>query len=204
MTSDCLLIIFAKAPVAGYAKTRLAARLGPDGAARLAARMLEHTLEAARAAALGPIELCCAPDTGHPQFALAHQRHAVHLSDQGEGDLGQRMARASARGLERHRSVILIGTDAPGLDAGVLRQAGASLRTHDVVAAPASDGGYVLIGLSVPAPGLFADVAWSTDAVMAQTRARADTLGLRLLELATLHDVDEPADLVHLPSGWLP
>lgn len=203
MKHDCLLIIFAKAPVAGYAKTRLAKALGNAGAAQLAARMLDHTLDAALAAAVGPIELCCAPNTNHPQFALAQQQRGVHLTDQGGGDLGERMARAIARGLERHHGVLVIGTDAPGLDAGVLRRAAAALRTHDAVAAPASDGGYVLIGLSAPAPRLFADVAWSTGTVMAQTRARAAELRLRLLELATLHDVDEPDDLVHVPGGWL-
>lgn len=203
MKHDCLLIVFAKAPVPGYAKTRLARALGDEGAARLASRMLGHTLEAAEAAALGPVELCCAPDTTHPQFVLAQQQPGISLASQGSGDLGERMARAIARGLDSHRAVLLIGTDAPGLDAGVLRYAAAALMSHDAVAGPASDGGYVLIGLSRPAPGLFAGVAWSTPDVMAQTRTRAAALGLNMFELPTLHDVDEPADLVHVPGGWL-
>lgn len=203
MKHDCLLIVFAKAPVPGYAKTRLAKALGDEGAARLASRMLGHTLAAARAAALGPVELCCAPDTSHPQFVRAGQQPGIGLSPQGEGDLGERMARAIARGLEAHRAVLLIGTDAPGLDGPMLRRAAVALRTHDAVAGPASDGGYVLIGLSRPAPGLFAGVTWSSAEVMAQTRERAHTLGLSLFELPTLHDVDEPADLVHVPAGWL-
>jgi uncharacterized protein len=203
MMHDCLVIVFAKAPVPGFAKTRLAKSLGDEGAARLAARMLEHTLESARAAALGPVELRCAPDTSHPRFVLAQQEPGISLAPQGSGDLGERMERATARALERFHAVLLIGTDAPALDAGVLRQAAAALRTHDAVVAPASDGGYVLIGLSRPAPGLFADIAWSTPEVMEQTRERAGRLGLSLCELAMLHDVDEPADLVHVPHGWL-
>lgn len=202
MKQDCLLIVFAKAPVPGYAKTRLAAALGDEGAARLAARMLDHTLESALAAAIGPVELCCAPDTTHPQFVLAQQQ-GIRLANQGNGDLGERMARAIARGLDSHRAVVLIGTDAPGLDAGVLRQAARALASHDAVAGPASDGGYALIGLSCPSPGLFTGVAWSTPDVMAQTRTRAAALGLDMLELPTLHDVDEPEDLVHVPGGWL-
>lgn len=203
MKEACLLIVFAKAPVPGYAKTRLAGVLGDEGAARLASRMLHHTLEAARQAALGPIELCCAPDTTHPQFVLAQQQPGVTLAGQGSGDLGGRMQRAILRGLASHRAVVLIGTDAPGLDAGVLRQASTALEHHDAVAAPASDGGYVLIGLARPAPGLFTGVAWSTADVMAQTRTRAAALGLDLCELPTMHDVDEPEDLVYVPRGWL-
>ena len=203
MKHDCLVIVFAKAPVPGYAKTRLAKALGDEGAARLAARMLGHTLESARAAALGPVELRCAPDTTHPQFVLAEQDPGISLAHQGSGDLGERMERATTRALERFHAVVLIGTDAPALDAGLLRQAAAALLTHDAVAAPASDGGYVLIGLARPAPGLFADIAWSTSGVMAQTRIRARMLGLSLFELPMLHDVDEPADLVHVLCGWL-
>ena len=203
MKHDCLLIVFAKAPVPGYAKTRLAKTLGDEGAARVASRMLDHPLQSALAATVGPIQLCCAPDSAHPQFMLAQQEHGISLFHQGDGDLGERMERAISRGLASHRAVVLIGTDAPGLDGATLRRAAMVLRTNDAVAVPASDGGYVLIGLSRPAPGLFSGVAWSTAQVMAQTRMRAAALGLSLCELPTLHDVDEPEDLVHVPSGWL-
>lgn len=203
MKHDCLLIVFAKAPVPGYAKTRLARALGDEGAARIASKMLGHTLASARAAALGPIELCCTPDTAHPQFMLAQRQPGISLSHQGGGGLGERMERAVSRGLASHRAVLLIGTDAPGLDDAMLRRAAMALRTHDAVAVPASDGGYVLIGLSRPAPELFSGVAWSTAEVMAHTRGRAAMLGLSLCELPTLHDVDEPEDLVHVPPGWL-
>jgi rSAM/selenodomain-associated transferase 1 len=203
MNKDCLVIVFAKAPVPGFAKTRLAPLLGNDGAARLASKMLAHTLDVALAAALGPVELCCAPDMTHADFERAGRRPGVALSSQGDGDLGERMLRAIERGLSRHRGVIVIGTDAPQLDAGALRSAAHALLSHDAAIAPASDGGYVLIGLSRSAPALFADIAWSTSRVMAQTRNRAARIGITLHELPSFHDVDEPCDLVHLPEGWL-
>jgi rSAM/selenodomain-associated transferase 1 len=203
LNDACLLIIFAKAPNAGYAKTRLAPALGDAAAARLASRMLEHTVASALAAALGQVELCCSPDATHIQFQRAASHPAVSLTHQGEGDLGRRMQHAFGRGLARHGRVILVGTDAPALDAAVLRQAAAALQGHDAVFAPAADGGYALVGLSRLAPGLFDDIDWSTSKVMAQTRSRASALGLTLRELATLHDVDEPQDLVHVPAGWL-
>lgn len=202
MNDSCLLIVFAKAPVAGLAKTRLAPALGIQGAATLAATMLAHTLESAIESSIGPVELCCAPDTSDAHFQRAAGA-GVTLSEQGGGDLGERMARALSRGLQGFRRVVLIGTDAPGLDAAVLRDAAAALHTHDVVIAPASDGGYVLIGVSRAAPELFDAVEWSTAQVMAQTRTRAMATGRSLYELPTLHDIDEPADLAHLPPGWL-
>jgi glycosyltransferase A (GT-A) superfamily protein (DUF2064 family) len=99
--------------------------------------------------------------------------------------------------------VLLIGTDAPALDAAMLRAAAAALSDFDAVFVPAHDGGYALMGLCRPAPGLFEAMPWSTPQVMAQTRTRLVRYGLRHKELAPVHDVDEPADLAHLPAGWL-
>ena len=192
----------AKAPVPGQAKTRLIPRLGPDGAARLAERMLRRAVEQAVDARIGSVELCCTPDASHPAFVqLAHG--GVRLSEQGDGDLGVRMSRAIASALQQQDAVIVIGTDTPALDAAVLRRARDALVDHDAVFAPAADGGYTLVGLRAPAPRLFDDIPWSTRQVMRVTRERIAAVGLRHAELPTLHDIDEPADLQHLPAGWL-
>lgn len=198
------LIVFAKAPVAGQAKTRLIPALGADGAAHLAERLLWHTLAHARALPLAHLELCVAPDTTHPVFAQAQQSldQRLLLTPQGGGDLGQRMHRALSRALERHDKALLIGTDAPTLNTDVLATAGAALDQHDAVFVPALDGGYALIGLTRPAPELLLDMTWSTPQVMADTRARAHRHGWRWAELAPVADIDEPADLAHLPAGW--
>ena len=192
------VIVFAKAPVAGRAKTRLIPALGAQGAAELAERMMHDTLAQAVAAALGPVELCVTPDRAHPSFAAAVHRHGVALTDQGDGDLGQRMSRALERVLRRQRHALLIGTDAPALDANYLRAAAQALQSSDAVFGPAADGGYTLVGLNQPRPELFTGMRWSHDQVMAHTRLRLTQAGLRHVELPVLHDVDEPADLVHL------
>lgn len=201
--AGCGLIVFAKAPVAGQAKTRLAPALGAAGAAALAERLLVHAVGQGLCAGFAEVELCAAPDTTHPVFArLAAQHAALQLGVQGDGDLGARMHRALARRLAGHRPMLLIGTDAPALDAAVLRAAAQALAACDAVFVPALDGGYALVGLASPQPALFAGMAWSTPQVMAETRLRARRAGLRWVELPAVADIDEPADLVHLPPGW--
>jgi rSAM/selenodomain-associated transferase 1 len=203
MNSSCALIVFAKAPVPGYAKTRLARAIGNEAAARLAGRMLAETVNNAVAADIGPVELCCAPDESHPAFLGTAATHGLALTRQGNGDLGVRMHRALERTLRTYPRAMLIGTDAPSLGPQQLRNAARLLRSHQAVFGPAADGGYVLVGLSAPEPHLFEGIEWSTPRVMAQTRERADQLGLVLGELPTLADVDEPEDLVHVPKEWL-
>ena len=197
------IIVFAKAPVPGLAKTRLAPALGEAGAAALAERMLRHALAQAVAADVGPVELCAAPDASHPALQAAAAAQGVRLTEQGTGDLGLRMHRAFARSLMHHGRVLLIGTDAPSLDAGVLRQAASALQDHDAVFVPALDGGYALVGQRRADPRWFSDMRWSHDRVMEDTRERLRAAGVRWAELPAVADIDEPADLVHLPPGWL-
>lgn len=197
------IIVMAKAPVAGYAKTRLIPALGAEGAAHLAQRLLDHALVQARAAGFGAVELCCAPDALHSAFSAQALQGGVVLTPQGEGDLGARMQRAFERGLASATNVILIGTDAPALDAAGLRVAAAALESSDAVLTPAADGGYALLGLRQAVPRLFECMPWSTDRVLALTRERLAECGLRHAELPAVHDIDEPADLRHLPPGWL-
>lgn len=201
--ADCAVLVMAKAPLPGLAKTRLIPALGAAGAAALAARMLRHALDEALAAGLGPVTLCAAPQASHPAFATFAREGRITMANQGEGDLGARMQRAFERALTAHAGALLIGTDAPALDAAVLRAAHAALTAHDAVLVPAHDGGYVLIGLRGMAPRLFEDMPWSTPQVLALTRERLRESGLCWAELPALHDIDEPADLVHLAGrSW--
>jgi rSAM/selenodomain-associated transferase 1 len=198
------LIVFAKAPVAGLAKTRLMPTLGPEGAARLAERLLEHTLQEALALPVEHLELCVSPTNQHPAFNRARDAALgrLHITLQGEGDLGERMNRAISRALTVHSSVLLIGTDAPSLNSALLEQARKALKTNPAVFVPALDGGYALVGLTHSSPWLFTGMTWSTPQVMQDTRARASQLGLPLVELPPVADIDEPEDLAHLPEGW--
>ncbi len=197
------LIVMAKAPVAGRVKTRLVPALGEAGAAALAERLLEHAVSQAVAARLGVVELCLAPDLTHPLGPQLQARHGLVLSAQGDGDLGVRMQRALDRALQQAAHVCLVGTDAPAIDAAYWRLAFDALAMHDAVFGPAWDGGYALVGLRRSLPQVFVDMSWSTPQVMALTRERLQLSGVAFAELPRLHDIDEPADLAHLPPGWL-
>jgi rSAM/selenodomain-associated transferase 1 len=197
------LIIFAKAPVAGSAKTRLIPALGEQGAAALAQRLLDHAVHIGMEAGFDYCELCTTPDHSHAMFQRLAARYPLRLTAQGEGDLGERMHRALSRVLVDHARVLLVGTDVPALSAAVLWEAAAALDTGDAVFVPALDGGYALVGLTGAHAGLFTDMPWSTPQVMQVTRARARAAQIAWTELASVADIDEPADLVHLPEGWL-
>lgn len=197
------VIVFAKAPVPGFAKTRLEPALGAAGATALAERMLRHALVQATAAGIGPVELCAAPDATHPALRCAAAACGASLTEQGPGDLGLRMHRAFARSLLCHDHALLIGTDAPSLDAAMLRDAANTLRHFDVVFVPALDGGYALVGLRRADHRWFADMTWSHARVMADTRERLRAAGVRWAELPPVADIDEPPDLRHLPARWL-
>jgi rSAM/selenodomain-associated transferase 1 len=198
------ILIFAKAPVPGRVKTRLIAALGAAGAAQLARRMLEHTLGQVLEAGIGPVELCASPAVSDPDWSDYPLPHGVETSNQGEGDLGERMARAAQRGLANGQNVLLIGTDCPGLSAPHLRAAAAALENHEAAIYRALDGGYPLLGLRAFHPSLFAAIPWSTSSVAELTLARMQALAWRVWLGDTLADIDEPADLVHLPAHLHP
>jgi len=204
--TSCPVIVMAKAPRPGYAKTRLIPTLGAQGAALLAHRLLQHALAQAAAAGLGDVDLCCAPDADDALFA-PWSGPDIRFSDQGAGDLGQRMSNAFARWLPQTGQALLMGTDCPGISANVLRLAANALAQTDAVFVPALDGGYALIGLrgcnAARFATLFNDMQWSHVSVMATTRQRLAGAGLAHHELPALPDIDEPADLQHLPAGWL-
>jgi len=197
------LLIFAKAPVAGAAKTRLIPVLGADGAAALAQRMLVHALVQAKAAQLGAVELCVSPAATDEVWGPWRARHTGLWSDQGAGNLGERMACAVQRVLAAGRSVLLVGTDCPALDAAHLRRAAAALTQHDACLIPAYDGGYVLLGLRRFDATVFSEIAWSTPSVARVTLDRLRQLGWSVQVFAPVHDIDEPADLPYLPGDWV-
>jgi rSAM/selenodomain-associated transferase 1 len=186
-TADNLIIVFARAPVAGQVKTRLIPRLGPEGAARLQRRLIRAALRTARA--VGRVEL----HVTRPHSWL--HGLGVPLRLQRGRDLGERMYHA----LRGHYPTVLIGSDAPALRAADLRRALRLLHGGtDVVLAPAEDGGYALIAARRIDARVFAGIRWGTNDVLARTLDNLRRCGLSYRLLRTVWDVDRPADFNRL------
>ncbi len=192
------LAVFAKLPKAGLVKTRLIPAVGPEGAAELHAQMIRHTLEQVtrcrRERGLDARVWIAGEPAGDGGAAIFHP---LACRPQIEGDLGARLDAAFREMLRTSGAAVIIGTDCPEISPGVLHAAFEALATHDVVIGPASDGGYYLIGLRRPVPGLFRGMPWGEGRVTAETSRRAAELGLCLHLLPVLDDVDVPADIPH-------
>ena len=186
------LALFTRFPEPGRAKTRLIPALGADGAAALHRRLPERSVAAMRASRL-PFELRVTG--GKPAAFHAWLGTDITCVDQGEGDLGARLTRASAE-----TPVILLGADTPDLSAAHLAAAADVLARSDAVIGPAEDGGYWLLGLARPMPLLFTAMAWSTDTVCSTTLARLAAAGVAPAILETLSDCDRPEDLARWPD----
>lgn len=202
------LVVFAKLPRAGEVKTRLIPALGESGAAELYRAFLDDTVHTARQIEGVARSLWVAR---HPAgIRELEERYAdLPVREQTEGHLGDRMHGAFRCAFaERADHVVLVGSDAPTLPAGHLRRAFEALDDAHLVLGPTEDGGYYAIGLRrqawPQAGGVFADIAWSTPEVLAQTRRRAAALGIRHVELPVWYDVDEPHQLDRLAADVEP
>ena len=192
------LLVFAREPVLGRVKTRLAADIGAEAALAVYRELLALTAAAVAAAQVpATVWLAEAPTPPASPHRPRPEWPGLPWRVQPAADsLGARMAYAFGEALAAGATrVVVIGTDCPGLSAELLRQAFDALHTADLVVGPADDGGYYLLGLHKLQPSLFENKNWSTATVLPDTLADAARLGWRVAQLPTLHDVDSAADL---------
>jgi rSAM/selenodomain-associated transferase 1 len=191
------LVMFAREPLPGRVKTRLAAALGTAGAASLYAAFTEDLCAAL--ARRFRLTVACSPTPASPYFARLARRHGVTLAAQGPGDLGARMQRLAAAALAGARRVVLIGSDVPTLSPARVSHAFAALRRSRVVLGPSLDGGYYLLGLRGPLLAtMFTRMPWGGPRVLARTLERLRAARVRPHLLPCWYDVDVPRDLVLL------
>ena len=187
------LVVIAKEPVPGAVKTRLAATLGDDGAARAAAAMLADTVAGMAEVDAEPWVCFAPPEAGGRMARLAP---GFGLLAQVEGDLGDRLAGCFAALLGGGADqVVIVAADTPQVPRATYEAAFALLDQVDVVLGPAQDGGYYLVGAKAALPELFVGVPMGTDAVLQVTMQRAVRRRLRVGTVPTLRDLDRLEDL---------
>jgi len=211
MTRRPTLIVFTREPVAGETKTRLIPRLGARNAAALAHAFTLDALAKAQSLRV-PIVIAGSAHGGARRagyFRILARRFDACVVEQGEGNLGTRMARALAP--LRDAGAVLIGTDTPSLPSRLLAQNVALLRRARVVLGPSLDGGYYLIGIRGPLPDIFRGIRWGGAQVLAETIRRLKRRRIPYALGPSWYDVDRWSDLMllavhlslHADSGGL-
>lgn len=190
------LIVFAREPLPGRVKTRLAAAIGEQSAAERYETMLRDVLNSVRQlAGVTTVVYWACEEEALPRLAEQYQCRSRR---QGTGELGERMQAAFeemfAAGCE---TCCIIGSDAPDLPPAYIQQAYELLVTEqaDAVFGPSRDGGYYLLGLRRVCTGLFVDIAWSSAVVLEQSVAAAHSAGLTTALLPEWQDIDTVDDL---------
>lgn len=185
------LIIFARNPVLGKVKTRLASTLGNEKALSVYQSLLTHT-------AVITSKLNCHKYVFYAD-GISKQDiwdDSIFLKTEQQGnDLGERMQQAFTSLFEKgYKKVLIIGTDCFELTETIIEMAFGSLDHYNAVIGPSADGGYYLLGMSGHYPFLFTDKSWSTDSVCRATIADLSAHHIPYYTLPVLHDIDTEAD----------
>jgi rSAM/selenodomain-associated transferase 1 len=192
-----LLVVMAKDPVPGQVKTRLQPRLSSADAADLYLCFLEDRLR--DVASLPEIDraVAFAPATAADRFASLAPEGFLLFPQRGN-NLGEKLDDLFSTTLALdYEAVVATDSDSPDLPRSLFRDAFTLLAGgSDVVFGPCRDGGYYLVGMKTAAPGLFANIPWSTSQVLEESLAAAARLGLKADLLPPWQDIDTFEDLL--------
>ena len=185
--SKSQVIIFAKNPKLGKVKTRLAVSIGDEEALKVYKFLLAHTFRVVAAAGLDV----------HVFFSDFIDESLIGFNPkfqsyiQKGNNLGERLANAFEQVNKSENNCIVIGSDCFQMSSKHLLACVEGLEIGDMVIGPSHDGGYYLLGMNEFHPTLFQDIHWSTEKVFQQTLDKSQNLDLRVIQLETLHDVDD-------------
>lgn len=187
-----VVVVMCKAPVLGNVKTRLASSVGHEAALQAYTMLLRYIVENVGESTCDVV-ICLDGDTSSiPWYAGA-------IIPQRGDDLGERLIHA-VTDIGKFNRCLIVGSDAPFVDAEVVGAALECLAAVDVVLGPALDGGYYLIGISNLHRSLFYRINWSTEYVLLQTIERCTELSLRVQLLEPMSDIDTLGDIMALEA----
>jgi rSAM/selenodomain-associated transferase 1 len=192
--ADCSCIVFLRTPVSGTVKTRIAATLGDKEALAIYNELASITLRLASSLNM-PVYLFY--EGGLPSV----MDPAFQYREQAEGDLGKKMESAIHSILEKHKKVLIIGSDCPKITGKDLYEACQLLDGFDFVLGPAEDGGFYMMGCKKWIPSLFDNIPWSTSTVLDQIKERILKSGKSFYQLRTLPDIDTEADWIRYKAS---
>lgn len=192
-----LVQLFAKAPVPGKVKTRVARETSDHFACELHKVMCERIIGRAESAADAVEIWTTGPDA---EMSFFHQFDLPIYIQQGN-DLGERMHRALKHGLARHQKAAIVGADAYSLSASDMRACFSALDHHSAAIIPATDGGYVALAAKSWSLAEFGAVDWGTNKALEQTLEFLKLNGVDHCLLPTRWDIDTLADIQkHAPE----
>jgi glycosyltransferase A (GT-A) superfamily protein (DUF2064 family) len=209
------LLIFLKEPIPGNVKTRLAASVGNEEAARRYKAMVSVLLEQLEGLSNTHVRFCYAPDDAEEaisfwllpelrgdvikrtqDFIFTPKKNAppftIDFKAQGIGNLGERLERATEQAFsEGYDKVAVIGTDCIHCGSRWINAAFLQTKENSCVLGPCEDGGYYLLATAKSEPSLFRNIPWSDSATLAATKQAAKDAGLDLVNLPSLVDIDD-------------
>ncbi|GJF12234.1 hypothetical protein NGTWS0302_03250 [Mycolicibacterium cyprinidarum] len=208
MIAVCVLVV-AKAPVPGRAKTRLAAGVGDDTAADIAAAALLDTLDAV---ADSPVAARVVALTGNLDDAKCSSEIRCRLADftvipQRGDDFADRLANAhlDAAAATGELPVLQIGMDTPQVNPELIGRCARSLAHNDAVLGMAFDGGWWVLGVTVAATAeCLRGVPMSAPDTGAETLAALQRSGITVGLVSELADVDTLDDVPVVRRDCLP
>lgn len=201
-----VVAVFARAPMSGEVKTRLASEIGESAAYQAHLELVKHTLWRLRPVTRSGMfaELWIAGTAG---MVKCREWAAIldgRLRQQHGADIGAAMWNCLYTHVNLGRHAIVVGGDVVSITAEQVLEGRDRLMDVDMVISPAQDGGYGMIGLSILAPDLFRDIPWGTADVFERTMQKAAKLGLSTHVMPTVWDVDNAADYARFKTTYPP
>jgi rSAM/selenodomain-associated transferase 1 len=187
------LIVFARYPVLGKVKTRLASSLGKEFALdfyRECSRYLFTEIVRNQNELFTPFIFCSEKDELNKMIDWAGRGYKYYHQE--GNDLGERMRNAFNKVFNLGaKKAVIVGTDVPDISNNLIVSSFLLLDEKDFVIGPSTDGGYYLLGMKSLDCNLFSGISWSTGEVLNKTINRIAENNFSFIKLAQLHDIDD-------------